>query len=237
MGKKACRRAGALVCAALLFATPLSTRAAGGVIGLSPDAENLFFQMSDMMPGEHYSDIFTVTNLGKAAYTFYLQAESAAECDFEDNAKALTSCEKLLQELEMWVTIHRDSSVREYSGKANQIDCHDDSVAMIGRRIVLGTLEPGQSVLIEAAVEVPLELDNAHNGMTGKFWWNFTAMTPGGQAVDELRPGDEPGLWEMVLAPQTGDDRSTLLWLVLLLVSAALLAAGIHHAKKKGGAA
>lgn len=60
------------VCAALLVGLAVPTAAGQVAIGLTPDEDNLFLQMNDLMPGESRSDTFTITNLGSDTYTFYL---------------------------------------------------------------------------------------------------------------------------------------------------------------------
>lgn len=219
---------------ALAQAVPAKAAVQGTIIGLDPDRDNLFTAMSDMMPGDSVTDVFTVQNLGSTTCIFYLQAESAAEMDFDNGARDLRSCEALLGALEMSVTVHADGQTEVYNGLANQVDCADDHVAMIGRRIELDVLEPGEIVQIEATVTVPDWVDNAHSGAQGKFWWRFYSEEIEAQnpAVSLISTGKS--MAQRLMAPQTGDDASLLPWLILLGASALLLLGLFYVLKKRG---
>lgn len=130
----------------------------------------------------------------------------------------------------MTVTVHSGSSVQEYSGKANQVDCHSDYVAMIGRRITLGQLAPGQAVEIGVEVMVPQTVNNTHGGTLGKFWWNFTAEDGRGTVIEASPVAHSPLPWWR--APQTGDGRTLLPWALLLVLAALGFGASLRRAKR-----
>lgn len=184
-----------LLCLAfLVLLAPLVAKAADtgekepGIIEIvAGDTENLFKQMTTMMPGQSVSDYFTVKNASKKGTVcdFYLYATLAGEKEFGDNLTLKANSEKLLEALNLKVVLHNASGRESIQGPGTVVydgksDYSTPGMGLTrGNRILLGTLRPSQAVTIEIIVSVPEDLGNEYEGLQGKFWWNFDAETEG----------------------------------------------------------
>lgn len=191
-----------VLCAAVLAVlAPLSVQAKeleelGELIHIvAADPDNLFSEMTSLMPGQSVDDYFVVENISKKNTTcdFFLSALLAGENDFDsaNRAKLMADSEKLLNVLILTVTVYdapnkaaiRDSGRVVYQGKADHSTQGNELTR--GNRVKLGKLAPAQAVTIKISVTVPAELGNEYDGLQGKFWWKFDA-----EAEDPVPPPD-----------------------------------------------
>ncbi|MDL2324260.1 hypothetical protein LJC61_03800 [Ruminococcaceae bacterium OttesenSCG-928-A16] len=210
-----------LLCALLLVFGAVPAFAANNIISVSPDDDNLFLAMNNLVPGESRTEQFIVKNIGDFECDFYLTAESAAIEDFDHDPGSHQKSIDLLALLDMEVVLYSNGTSQPgtvlYKGKAHHFSTHHTR-ALIGNRVNLGTLQPGGSVVIEATVEVPSTLDNSFEAAQGKFWWHFSSE--GEEPVADPPVNSAPPVVNTSTTPTTGDAFPLLPGFVMLGVSA-----------------
>lgn len=180
---KIAKKLSVIICTALfLFSSVLPVSAAEPIIDISPGRDNLFENMTNMLPGTSMTDYFTIKNISKKTCFFYLQTRDVSGTEFI-STRGQNNSTTLLSILDMRIVLHQAGSKNEirsagvllYEGKANQAD-PINGTALLGNEVFLGELGAGNAVVIEVTVSVPEHLDNSYKEMEGKFWWSFTAQ-------------------------------------------------------------
>lgn len=169
------------LCALLLvFSTVPVFAAPATMIEVTPEGENLFQAMENMLPGESKSSVFTVKNVSRVSADFYLMASSAVPEDFAGDVQAYEKSLEMLALLDMRVELYanglNNSGTVLYEGKAHhQTSGGREQWLLVGQQVSLGEIEPGNHVSIKATVSVPASLDNTFDSAQGKFWWIFSS--------------------------------------------------------------
>lgn len=156
---------------------------------------DLFPNFKDVMPGDSLVQPITVKNdaSNKVKVKVYMRALGAHP-----------DSEEFLSQLRLRVEKSEDNTM------AQMFDAAASETAQLTDWVCLGTLYSGGEVKLNVYLDVPVELDNAHQQQIGYLDWEFMIEEY------EIEPSDPR-------PPQTGDDAQLWLWLGLMVLSVAVV--------------
>jgi len=122
--------------------------------GIVLDAEDLFENFKDVVPGDSLSDSVNIENNGDNKAKIYLRAKgTGGATDF-------------LKQVKLTVT---------QSGGKKVFDAAANEKAGLTDWVLLGTLNPGSSTTLNLTLNAPIEMGNEYQDKEGTVEWQFKA--------------------------------------------------------------
>lgn len=165
----------------------------GDVKKLVVSGEDFFANFPFLMPGDVYSDSFTIKNDGKDKINLYFRSETEDASD-------------LLDKIQLKITADFGNLARTtevfYEGSLRAAELNDD--------IILGMIPAGEEVTFHFEISVPAELNNMYSLLASNVRWTFsTEEIP---ASPETGDNTAVGVYQVLMG-------ASLVFIGLLLVA------------------